>query len=941
MINRLLVRSIPLAVLAALLIPAFAAAQRPVATSSPATRVARDTGDVGWPVYRGDSKANQFSALAQIHAANVHTLRPVWQYNTANSNATSSMQVNPIVVDGLLYISTPTLRAVALNAATGKEVWSFDPSRYAEDGKVFRGRSRGVTYWEGRQGKRIFHFVRDRVYAIDARSGALIRSFGKGGFIDLREHLGVPTASASIEVTSPGIVYRDFLIVGSRVPEDEKSTPGHVRAFNAVTGEFEWIFHTIPKPGEFGHDTWKWVEGANYGGANPWGGFSLDEERGLVFFATGSPTPDFFGGNRKGMNLFGNSVLALDAATGKRKWHFQTVHHDIWDYDNPSAPVLVTIGAGRGARDAVVQLTKMGLTFVLDRETGEPLFPVHEIPVPPSDVPGEQAWPTQPFPVRPAPLVRQSLTEADLTNVTPEARASALEQFRRYRSGSIYTPPSLRGTITTPGHLGGVEWHGASYDPSMGVLYVNANDGPTINRLRVVQRRKGELPATGTALGLRVYEQSCAGCHGSDRRGDPPVYPSLRNTALSEGAIREIVHGGRNSMPSFRHLPAAEIEAVAAYLKSGAAGSAVEVAAAEAPGELYPVYTFESYTTFKDLYGTPAIAPPWGTLNALDLKTGEILWKVPLGEYPELAARGIRNTGTMNYGGAVATDGGLVFIAATADEKIRAFEKHSGRVLWEHTLPAGGYATPSVYMIDGKQYVVIAAGGGGKNGTRSSDAIVAFALPDPEDPRRISSAAADTAWIDLFDGSTLDGWAHLNGWHTYRVEDGAIVGQTAVGSPNSFLATTREFGDFELELEVWVDSVTNSGIQFRSQSRTAGGRVNGPQAEIRRYQGKGIPTTGMFYGEAMGTNWLSSQETIDRGHRFYRDDDWNHFRIVARGPRMQTWVNGHPVEDLVNESVYRTHPKGFIALQIHGEEGKGPFTFRWRNIRVRPLEGRE
>ncbi|HEX6071026.1 MAG TPA: family 16 glycoside hydrolase, partial [Longimicrobiaceae bacterium] len=753
-------------------------------------------------------------------------------------------------------------------------MWSFDPSRHAEDGRVFRGRSRGVTYGEGREGRegrRIFHFVRDRLYALDARSGELITGFGTGGFIDLRQHLGMDPERASIEVTSPGIVYRDYLIVGSRVPEEQNSTPGHVRAFNAVTGEFEWIFHTIPKPGEFGYDTWEWVEGNTYGGANPWGGFSLDEERGLVFFATGSPTPDFYGGDRKGMNLFGNSVLALDAATGERKWHFQTVHHDLWDYDNPAAPVLVTIGSGREARDAVVQLTKMGYTFVLDRETGEPLFPVEEVPVPPSDVPGEEAWPTQPVPLKPAPLVRQSLTEADLTGITPEARASALEQFRRYRSGAIYTPPSLQGTITTPGHLGGVEWHGASYDRSMGVLYVNANDGPTLNRLRVIHRRKGELPTSPAALGLRVFEESCASCHGSDLNGDPPLYPALRNTTLTEEAIREVVHDGRNSMPSFQHLSAAEIEAVAAYLKRGAADEANgEGARAEEAGELYPVYTFESYTLFKDPEGIPAIAPPWGTLNALDLETGEIRWRVPLGEYPELAARGIRNTGTMNYGGAVATAGGLVFVAATADEKIRGFEKHSGRLLWEHPLPAGGYATPSVYMIDGRQYVVIAAGGGGKNGTRSSDAIVAFALLDGEDgPRFSGTAAADTGWIDLFDGATLDGWAHLNGWHTYTVEDGAIVGRTAVGSPNSFLATTRTFGDFELEMEVWVDSVTNSGVQFRSQSRTLGGRVNGPQMELRRYQGPGVPTTGVFYGEAMDTGWLSSQEVIDRGHRHF------------------------------------------------------------------------
>lgn len=893
---------------------------------------------MGWPVYRGDPKANQFSPLAQIHAANVHRLQPVWEYHTGDASQTSSMQVNPIVVDGLMYFSTPTLRAVALDAVTGREAWVFDPSVHAEDGKVFRGRSRGVTFWEGPEGKRIFHFVKDRVYALDAASGMLIESFGTGGFIDLRENLGVDPSTASIEVTSPGIVYRNFLIVGSRVPELQKSTPGHVRAFDTVTGAFEWIFHTIPQEGEFGYDTWEWVEGQTYGGANPWGGFSMDEDRGVVFFATGSPTQDFYGGDRKGANLFGNSVLALDATTGERRWHFQTVHHDLWDYDNPSAPILVTLGEGADARDAVVQLTKMGLTFVLDRDTGEPLFPVVEIPVPPSDVPGEQTWPTQPFPVKPAPLVRLSLTEADLTNITPEARASALEQFRRYRSGAIYTPPSLRGTLTTPGHLGGVEWHGGSYDPSLNVLYVNANDGPTINKLNVAYHRVGGDELSPVQLGARVYQENCAACHGSERQGNAPLYPSLRDVGLEHAEIRAIVREGRNIMPAFPQLSATETDAVVAYLKTrddGSAGGAGE-GAGEA-GELRAVYSFDAYTTFRDLYGAPAISPPWGTLNAIDLKSGEIRWKVPLGEYPELVARGIRNTGTMNYGGAVATAGGVIFIAATADEKFRAFEKHSGRVLWEHQLPAGGYATPSVYMVDGRQYVVIAAGGGGKNGTRSGDAVIAFALPDEARRLEPTTLGSEAGWIELFDGATLEGWAHLNGWHTYAVEDGAIVGRTEVGSPNSFLATLREFGDFELEMETWVDSVTNSGIQFRSRSRTLGGRVNGPQVELRRNQGKGIPTTGVLYGEALDTGWLTTGDLMEEGHDHFSAEEWNHVRLVARGPRMQTWVNGHPVEDLVHEGVYETHPHGFIALQIHGIEGQGPFVMKWRNIRIRPL----
>jgi len=912
--------------------------------------------DVDWPVYRGDPKGNQYASIAQIHAANVHRLQRAWEYRTGDADQRSTMHVNPLVINGTMYVTTPALKAVALDAATGRERWVFDPSVY-NNGTVVRLRNRGVTYWKGTEGERIFHFVRDRVYAIDANSGRLIRTFGTNGYVDLRQNLGVDPSTAVIEMTSPAAVFKNFLIVASRVNESYDASPGHIRAYDAVTGQLRWMFHTIPRKGEFGWDTWQWVENENYGGANAWGGVTVDEQRGWVFAATGSATEDFYGGFRKGSNLFANSVLALDATTGERKWHYQTVRHDIWDYDNPPAPILVTLRNGNTSRDAVVQLTKMGYTFVLDRDTGEPLFPVHENRVPRSTVPGEETWPTQAVPLKPQPLVRQMLTEADLTRITPESHAYALREFRKYVSGPMFTPPSLQGTITTPGHLGGGEWHGASFDPMLNMLYVNVNEAPTINRLRPVHDIGAEN-LSPAQLGRRIYERTCAACHGVERQGTAPHTPALLNIIATRGEIERVIAQGRNAMPAFPQFRPRELSALSTYLK-GAPPDATSGPAGESTADRYSI---DGYPLFLDQHGVPAIAPPWGTLNAVDLVSGDLAWKVPLGEYPALVKKGIRQTGSLNFGGAVATAGGIIFIAATADEKIRAFEKHSGKVLWEHQLPAGGYATPSVYMVAGRQYVAIAAGGSGKNATKSGDAIVAFALPADNETQRHAKPSAD-GWIDLFDGSTLNGWVHMNGAHRFTVEDGAIVGRTVESSAtmNSFLCTLQEFADFELELETAIDRITNSGIQIRSQVRTlqgsgrgfesSPGRVNGPQVEIRRFY-KGQPATGLLYGEAMGTNWLSSQQKIDEGHRHFVDDGWNRLRIVARGSRIQSWVNGHLVEDLVNEAVYKTHPKGFIGLQIHGlsereinlpiHAGSGittsqPLTIKWRNIRIRPL----
>ncbi len=1077
-----------------------------------------------WAIYRGDKKGNQFAELAQIHAANAHRLRVAWTYHTGDAGPRTSMYANPIMVDGLVYVSTPSLNAAAIDATTGEQVWFFNSSRHNEKQRVLQGRNRGLVYWEGEAGRRIFVFVKNRVYAVDARTGKLVTAFGDGGHIDLRNDLGIDPRKASIECTSPGIVYRDLLIVASRVPEGYISTPGHIRAYSAVDGSFRWIFHTIPKPGEFGYDTWEFVDGELYGGANAWGGFTVDEKRGWVFCATGSPTYDFYGGFRKGKNLFGNCVLALDATTGERIWHYQTVHHDLWDMDNPPAPILVTLRDGGKKRDAVVQFTKMGFTFVLDRETGEPLFPTPELPVPASDVPGEEAWPTQPFPLRPPPLTRLEVTEADLTRISPEAYARAKSMFDRYAKGAIYTPPSLRGNILTPGTLGGVQWHGGAFDPFLSTIYVNAHESPSIFRLRKVVERVGEVPRDPVQHGALLYQLACVGCHKADRQGTLPLIRNLLTSDRTDEQMEEIIRNGQALMPAFSQFSDREVDALVAFIRSPADpdgktvgksslqeqlvaegaesivraamergdarrgaidfhrpnmacgrchvvgdeedplgpdltelpedatraqlvesvlepsktirsgyepvtvvlrdgrtltgfiaqegpdavvlrdtasdGAKVRIASGDVAArekgtmsimpagqvsqlasrqhfldlvryvieireggarrarELQPTkeqltipvqevkvrYLIQGYDAFSGPHGEPALTPPWGTLNAIDLVKGEILWRVPLGEYPHLVAKGIRGTGARSFGGAVATAGGLVFIAGTPDEKIRAFEKHSGRLLWEYKLPVAAYSTPSTYMVDGRQYVVVTAGGGGKNATKSGDSVVAFALPESDTARapRRPNRNADGRWIDLFDGKTLDGWVHLNGSHTYSVEDGAIVD----GSVNSFLCTTREFGDFELEAEVYVDDVTNSGIQFRSKarpvtvgrgwSRTAG-RVYGPQVEIRRYQGEGVPTTGVFYGEALGTGWLSSQQKIRAGHQHHIADGWNRLRLVAAGPRMRTWLNGHPIDDITRDDVYATHPRGFIALQVHGIKGRGPFVMKFRKIRIREL----
>jgi quinoprotein glucose dehydrogenase len=702
-----------------------------------------DLNNKEWDVYAGGKERQSYSPLTQIDTNNVKDLKIAWVYSTKDAEKSSQMQTNPLIIDGVLYGTSPQLKLFATDAATGKEKWIFDPmpTMIADNaGRQSYGVNvcRGIAIHKGKNNEHlIFYTAGSSLFCVNSATGKPVPTFGKDGRVSLYDNLELNRDISNLRVTatSAGMIYKDLIIMGSSLSELEESAPGHIRAYDVYTGKIKWMFKTIPSPGEVGYESWEDPEAYKFvGSANAWGGFSMDEKRGILYASTGTANADYYGGRRKGDNLFGNSILALDAATGKYIWHFQAIHHDLWDWDFPTAPALLTVKKDGKEIDALVQTSKQGFIYLLDRVTGKPVYPIVETPVTAiSELEGEQPSPTQPIPTVLPAFARQSLTEADLNKNIPDSSYQELvKRFRTFKNGPMFTPPTVRGTLVFPGLTGGGEWGGPSVDPKSGILYINSSELPWIvtmqdNRVKALETAN----QTNLEAGNSLYTQNCKGCHGADLKGSGS-FPSLLdlNKRYKETDFKNLISSGRRMMPAFKNLSEADKTAIASYLLNIESKQKDKfIPEVKKIHPFYdPPYSLGGIKQFLTMEGYPGITPPWGTLQAIDLNTGKVVWKKTLGDHPDMKAKGI-HSGTENWGGSAVTAGGLVFIAATSDEMFRAYNKKTGKLLFETKLPAGGFASPAIYSIKGKQYVVIACGGG-KMKTKSSDTYVAFTLPD-------------------------------------------------------------------------------------------------------------------------------------------------------------------------------------------------------------------
>lgn len=681
---------------------------------------AENSANIDWPNYNGGDDCNHFSKLTQINPANVTQLKLAWEYASGGADTvknTTQIQCNPLIIKGVMYGVSAGSQAFALDAATGRELWKTN----LKD-NTFSMTSRGVTYWTDGKEARIFFAYGTFLYALNAKTGQTISSFGTKGKINLIDGIKRPGADEYVISNTPAVVFKNTLIVGTRVSESATALLGDIRAFDARTGRKIWTFHTIPRPNELGYTTWEKQNYQNLGGANNWMGMAIDQKRGIVYAPTGSAAFDFYGGNRKGDNLFANCLLALNAATGKRIWHFQTVHHDIWDRDIPAPPNLFTITQNGRKIDAVSVLSKQGFTFVFDRVTGKPLFPIEERKFPSSTINGEQSSPTQPIPLLPEPFTRQSFTEKDVNDFASN-REEIIEQVKKATTGEPFTPLGHNRTVFFPGTDGGAQWGGAAVDENS-IMYVPAKENPVYSSLiEAPKSQETKLLSSGKQL----YQTYCRSCHGANREGNEDgTYPSLQKVEVkyNEATTLQLLAKGRGMMPAFTQLKEAESKAIVSFLF----GKNTNIEISDKSNLSKADYMHTGYNRWYDSKGYPISTPPWGTLTAIDMNTGKRRWQIPLGEYSELTAKGIPITGTDNYGSAAVTAGDILFIAATKDQQFRAIDRQTGKTLWQVALPAAGYASPSVYAVNGKQYVVIACGGG-KLKTKSGDKYLAFALP--------------------------------------------------------------------------------------------------------------------------------------------------------------------------------------------------------------------